>query len=576
MADPLERNLWTEPCADSHGMKPACKLQSERGRTPVRAKSHSIFLVFLIAFLPSAPASPAGERPAIETVEIQPNRAVDVNGKPFFPIMAWLQDPANFLAIRSCGMNTVAGYWRKSGGTRDVKEYLDIVERAGLYGVMPFDKRLKGHPALLGYIHDDEPDLPRLISDAVVEPAENLTINSGTPFWKLVDGDPDSWTVLDPLEGASVTVKLKEPVTVESLALWLTISKGLAVAREISFEADGRRILAAKVAEKKGRQKFDLPEAVTLRGLTLRILSVRPGEHSWGSVGEIEAFDREGKNVLVSPPRTLPRVNPGGALERYRAIKESDASRPVFMTLTGYFHPFFGKYNNRQRRMYPDYIKATDIIGFDIYPIYGWNKPQWIHLVHEGSDLLVKMAGAKPVYAWIETSKGSQWTGELSQQKDVTPSHIRAEVWMAICRGATAIGYFTHIWKPSYSQFGVPEVNREAITRINSQVTRLAPAILGEKPDRAVSIRGGQAVKLDALAKRLNGDLYIFAVNYDERLRKASATVTVGGLRAGAKVVVVDEKRAITSEEGLFAGEFEPLAVHIYRVGISRAKHIHL
>lgn len=242
------------------------------------------------------------------------------------------------------------------------------------------------------------------------------------------------------------------------------------------------------------------------------------------------------------------------------------------MTLTGYFHPFFGKYNEPQRKMYPEYVKATDIVGFDIYPIYGWNKPQWIHLVHEGTELLAQMAGGRPVYAWIETSKGSQWTGELSQQNEVTPAHIRAEVWMAICRGATAIGYFTHVWKPSYSQFGVPEANREALTRINAQLTRLAPAILGDKPDQTTSIRGEEAVKLDALAKRFNGELYIFAVNYDEALRKTRATVTVSGLSAGAKVIVVDEERTIASGEGFFVDTFAPLAVHIYRTGIPGAR----
>ena len=537
-------------------------------------KIATLFLVLAcsVSLARATSVAAAGERPRIEKVEIQANGAVHVNGKPFFPIMAWLQAPGNFASVKSCGMNTVAGYWPKSGGTRDVQEYLDLLEKADLYGVMPFDQRLRGHGALLGYIHDDEPDLPRLVSDAVVESAENLRINPRTPLWKLVDGDTFSWSVLDPLEGASVTVKVREPVTVESVAVWLTVSEGLAVAREIAFEADGRQILKAEVAAKRGRQRFDLPGAVRFNELKLRILSVRPGREVWGSLGEIEGFDRHGKNVLLSPPRTLRRLDPADVLRRYRTIKKLDPSRPVFMTLTGYFHPFFNKYNEEQRRMYPEYVKAADVVGFDIYPIYGWNKPQWIHLVHEGTDLLGKMAGGKPVYAWIETSKGSQWTGDLSQQKEVTPEHIRAEVWMAICRGATAIGYFTHVWKPSYSQFGVPEANRRALAIINAQVTRLAPAILGEKPDQGVSIRSEGGVKLDALAKGLNADLYIFAVNYDEALRETRATVSVSGLAAGTKVMVVDEERGVISKEGAFFDTFEPLAVHIYRVPLSGAE----
>jgi len=536
----------------------------------MKLRTANTALACLACLLQATLSSWTAEMPGIEKVEVGRNRAIYVNGKPFFPIMAWLQEPRNFPTIGSCRMNTVAGYWPRSGGTRDVREYLNLVEKAGLYGVVPFDERLKGHPALLGYIHGDEPDLPQRISDAVVEPAQNLRINPETPLWKLVDGDVFSWSVLDPLEGASVTVKLKEPVTVRRLAVWLTISEGLSVAREVAFEANGKELLRATLAPKRGQQKFDLPHRVTFTQLTLRILSVNPAKNVWGSLREIEGFDKDGKNVLLSPPRTVPRSSPGHVLEHYRVIKKSDSSRPVFVTLTGHFHPFFNKYNADQLKMYPEYIKAADVVGFDIYPIYGWNKPEWIHLVHEGTELLVEMAGPRPVYAWIETSKGSRWTGELAEQKDVKPTHIRAEVWMAICRGATAIGYFTHVWKPGYSQFGVPAANREAITQINAQVTRLAPAILGDEPERTVSIRGEKAVKLDALAKCKNGELYIFAVNYDESLRETQARVEVEGIPALAEVCVVDEDRTITSEEGFFVDLFDPLAVHIYRIGLAK------
>ncbi len=195
----------------------------------------------------SGPPLWAGDvRPArIEEVEIR-DRAFYVNRRPFFPLMAWLQDARNFPLLKDCAMNTTAGYSGGSSGTKSVAEYLALVEQAGLYGVMPFDPRLKGGPALLGYIHDDEPDLLHQESDAV---------------------------------------------------------------------------------------------------------------------------------------------------------------------------------------------------GYDIYPIYGWNKPEWLCLGHDATERLVQIAGTRPVYAWIETSKGGQWTGDLDGQKDVKPEHIRAEVWMSICRGATAIGY---------------------------------------------------------------------------------------------------------------------------------------
>jgi hypothetical protein len=464
-------------------------------------------------------------------------------------------------------MNVTAGYWTTSSGTKNVAEYLALVEKAGLYGVMPFDDALKDRPNLLGYIHGDEPDLPHQVSDAEVVPASDLAINRSTPLWKIVDGVWHSWSVLDPMEGASITIRLKRPVTVESLAVWVTVSTGLAVAKDVTFAGDGREILQATLEAKKGEQKVGLSQPATFQSLTMTVRSAHPGQHGWGSIGEIAGYDAQGKNVLESPPRNEPRARPDKTLQEYRAIKVADPSRPVFMTVTGNFHPHFKKWSDAQRSsLYPAYIQATDVVGYDIYPIYGWNKPEWIHLGHEATKLLVDMAGERPVYAWIETSKGGQWTGPLERQKDVTPAHIRAEVWMSICRGATAIGYFTHVWKPSYKQFGVPQENRRALREINDQITRLAPAILGGQPKQQVTISAADSVKLDVMAKQLDDQLYIFAVNYDERLLPAKTTIRVTGLRAGKTIDVEDENRTIRSAEGSFSDSFEPLAVHVYRI----------
>jgi len=523
-------------------------------------------VVLLLGVLQTTVAG--ADRPAaIERVEIRAGRVFEVNGRPYFPLMAWLQDPANFAAVKACGMNTTAGYWPGSGGTKNVAEYLGAAEKAGLYGVMPWNESLKGRPNLLGYIHDDEPDLPHQVNDARIVPGGGLTVNRKTPLWKLVDGVTHTWSVLDPLEGAELTIRLKKPVTIVSLAVWPTISKGLPVAKEVSFEGDGRKILEATLKAAKGQQKFPFLNPVTFSQLKLTVASTHAGEQVWGSIGEIEGFNAAGENVLLSPPRYEPRAQPAESLKKYRAVKAGDPSRPVFMTLTGYFHPHFGKWTDAQRHaMYPEYIKATDVVGYDIYPIYGWNKPEWIHLVHEATDMLVKQAGERPVYAWIETSRGGQYTGPLERQHDVTPVHIRAEVWMAICRGATAIGYFTHVWKPSYKQFGVPPENRRALREINDQITRLAPAILAARCKGNVSIRAESDVKIDAMARQFDGSVYVFAVNYDQRQAKAAATITVEGLPVGSQIEVIDEARTIRSEAGKFTDTFDPLAVHVYRV----------
>ena len=505
--------------------------------------------------------------PPIEgAVTISPQRALQVNGKPFFPLMAWLQDAPNLAAVKQCGMNATAGYWTDSSGTKDVAGYLAIVEKAGLYAVMPFDAKLKGRPGLLGYIHDDEPDLTHPVSEAEVTAGPGMHVNPSTPLWKLVDGVTHSWSVLDPMEGASVTIRRKSPVTVESVAVWQTISEGLAVAKDVTFSADGQEILKATLEAKRGQQKFRLAKPATFKELTLAVRSAYPGRNGWGSLGEIEAFDAGGRNLLLAPPRDVPRATPDEVLEKYRAIRAADPSRPVFMTVTGDFHPQFKKVSDAERqRLYSGYAKAADVVGYDIYPIYGWNKPEWIYLNYDATRKLVGLAGDRPVYAWIETSKGGQWTGPLAQQKDVTPQHIRAEVWMAICGGATGIGYFTHVWKPSYKQFGVPNENREAIRKINDQITRLASAILAPPSKTKVDITA-EGAKLAAIARQHEGRLYVFAVNYGGEMQRTAGTVQVENLPEGAEVTVIDENRVIRSQAGSFGDTFEPLAVHLYQI----------
>ena len=504
----------------------------------------------------------------IETVTINENRALVVNDEPFFPIMIWLQGPENFASARSTGINTVAGYWSGSGGTKDVQEYLELVKEAGFYGVMPFDERLKGNAALLAYIHGDEPDLPHLASDTEVVTSEGLRVNTSTPLWKIFDGVTHSWSVLDPLEGARFTLKLNKTVEVQRLVVWLTISKGLAVAKDVSFLVEGKEIARATLKNEKGRQEIALKSPLTLKKLTFEVISTYPSENVWGSISEIEGFDSDGKNVLLSPPRNVPRQYPDQVQKEYLDIKKADSSRPVFMTLTGYFLGVFDKWSDEQRmKLYPEYVKATDVIGYDIYPIYGWNKPEWLGLIHDGTEELCRLAGSRPVYAWIETSKGGQWTGDLEKQKPVTPAHIRGEVWMAICRGATAIGYFTHIWKPEYKQFGVPPENVEAMKEINDQIMRLSPVILAEPAKVKVGIKLDGGLSGDIMAREYDGRFYLFAVNYDSRQSDGRAVIEVEKLKAGTSIEVVDEGRVIRAESGKFTDDFGPMGVHIYKIG---------
>lgn len=266
---------------------------------------------------------------------------------------------------------------------------------------------------------------------------------------------------------------------------------------------------------------------------------------------------------------------------KYSEIKAADTSRPVFVTFTSQFMTEkTGKYDRAmQEKLYPAYMKACDVAGFDDYPIYGSGHANHLNYPAYGVMQLRKIAGPKrPIYAWIETHKGSKWM-TYEKQPDVLPKHTRFEVWGVIIEGATAVGYFTHAWRPSFTEFAPTKDMQAELKRLNGQLTRLAPAILA--PPARVEVGMTMSEKLECHRKGTmhDGSLYIFAQNQDlgqgaEKLKQfdpisprgGTATFTVTGLKAGKRIEVVDENRSITATDGGFSDKFDPLAEHIYRI----------
>ena len=275
------------------------------------------------------------------------------------------------------------------------------------------------------------------------------------------------------------------------------------------------------------------------------------------------------------------QISPEQVISIYNKIKQTDNSRPVMMTLTSNFmKTHTSRYDTEtQNKLYPEYVKGADFPGFDTYPIYGWNYPKRLNDPATGvMELKELTASKKPLYAWIETHKGSKWI-TFEKQLDVLPKHTRFEVWGAIIRGATAIGYFTHRWRPDFKEFAPTEDMRNEMKRLNGQITSLAPAILSEPVDEKVAMTLSENLACHFKATNLNGILYIFAQNIDlgkdaEKLgqgediapRGGTAAISVSGLKAGTIIEVIGEKRTISAVEGTFIDDFAPLAEHIYLI----------
>ena len=166
------------------------------------------------------------------------------------------------------------------------------------------------------------------------------------------------------------------------------------------------------------------------------------------------------------------------------------------------------------------------------------------------------------------------------KQPDVLPKHTRYEVWSVIIEGATAVGYFTHAWRPEFKEFAPTEAMRAELERINAQLTRLAPAILAAPATADVDMRMKDGFECHLKATETDDSLWIFAQNMDlgpagEQKRQfepisprgGEAVISVEGLAAETRVAVVDEDRTVTSTaDGTFSDMFPPLGEHIYRI----------
>lgn len=290
-------------------------------------------------------------------------------------------------------------------------------------------------------------------------------------------------------------------------------------------------------------------------------------------------FDDEPDMPKGKGAEAVPRQHPNNVVEKAARIKAADPDRLLFMTFTGHFTKEQSTYpEDYRKKIYPVYIKGTDVVGFDIYPIYGSGYAAHLDWVGKGVSQLGELGGKRPVYAWIETSKGSKWMS-YEKQPDVLPIHTRNEVWQAIIRGATAIGYFTHAWRPDFREFAPTEEMQQELRRLNNQLTELAPAILAPPEKKKIKMYMSGGLNSHFKATKNNGFTYIFAQNIDlgpgaERAkqfdpiypRTGKATFKIRGLKAGTKIEVVDENRTIFAEKGEFTDEFAPLAEHIYKI----------
>jgi hypothetical protein len=211
-----------------------------------------------------------------------------------------------------------------------------------------------------------------------------------------------------------------------------------------------------------------------------------------------------------------------------------------FLTLTNHF------YSRAEplpigRAVYPTFAGLASVLGFDLYPLQNWCRPDRLGDVYDAQHELEALAGGKPTFQWIEVRQM-----DCSADLAPTPATVRAETWLALAGGADGIGYFPHEWS---STIGAE------ITTLDASVAELAPALLAEDGSATAPLPLRVGVRV------LNGAVYVIAVNPTST--PVDGTIQVDGI-ADRTFAVRGEARSVVASNGAIADHFDAYGVHVY------------
>jgi hypothetical protein len=242
-------------------------------------------------------------------------------------------------------------------------------------------------------------------------------------------------------------------------------------------------------------------------------------------------------------------VSPAEMQERYRTMRSRDPSRPVLLGLGKgvAWDPWKGRGNRTGHpEDYPQYVKAGDIVAFDIYPAAETDPAL-------AGRLEVVAGGVKRLVAWA----GPERT-----------------VWNI--NGSRGIIYFVHQFEPRFVEatwFESPDI-AAAISRINAQVQDLAKVILspasGEIASIALRDKNREFVppaNISVTSRRQGCKLYVFAASLSNKPLRAGINLR----QAPGMLDVIDEDRRLPAKGNGFEDDFEPYAVHLYVSSVRNA-----
>jgi hypothetical protein len=216
-----------------------------------------------------------------------------------------------------------------------------------------------------------------------------------------------------------------------------------------------------------------------------------------------------------------------------------------FLTLTNHFYSGAAPLAHG-RGLYPGLIAKADMVGFDLYPLQSWCRPDRLVDVYLSQRELVALAKGKPTFQWIEAAG---MTCPHDGPTAVTPQTVRTESWLAVAGGARGLGFF-----PPAAWTG--DVG-EAIADVTQTIRSVEPFLLGRDVPAAVDPEG----PVRAGARARGGRIVVVVANasYEQQ----TAVVHVPGVD-GRRLVQVGSGRVVQPSDGTFTEHLPPLGAKVY------------
>ena len=152
-----------------------------------------------------------------------------------------------------------------------------------------------------------------------------------------------------------------------------------------------------------------------------------------------------------------------------------------------------------------------------------------------------------------------------------TPSHGRQFPFVSL--SILMLSMFVAV-STSPSLLEDPEM-LEAVTRVNHQITRLAPVLNSATLEEKASVESANPqVPIAIMVKQFQGSTYLFAV-----AMRDGATRAMFSLKSNSddklRVEVIDEDRSLEVHDFTFRDQFEPWDAHLYRITAQRSGRPH-